>query len=776
MSSEQQPCQAPEQRKRKNSFNDFAASSAKLKRDPGDPPEPPGTTKWNIDFRLPFLQTKRKIPRTDRRLVIRSESDAPSDKQRRWYSPATRSKQTRAICWNERGGLDYEDLPKIEDRCFVCKIDLRMQRDYRTSYPFDTWERSVANGCRDCGQIVRGVGMLAESYGLQTDRLHIGTLKVYSKKEMTQIVQRIMIGVFWVGELGDMSEHLEFTRTGQSKPPFKLVLPVTPFDPETYKQDVFLSAQKLIQDCFTTHRHCLPSSPPSFLPTRLLEIRSAPIPTVKLLTTSLPSPETTNTRYLALSYCWGNPPNNPLRFTVSTSQSLQDGVPTSSLPHLFQDLVSLAQRLGVKYIWIDALCIQQDDKLDWEREAAVMGAIYRNAWLVVGATSARDSSQPLAPRPFQQVPIPISEMESGVWENVLCSTQGGSATWPLHERGWCFQEMILARRFLDFDSNGLQLHCCSGDIQAEDAQHDENVAVLSELPRWEPTDFRQPWAFRHFWSRFLDSKPDKQQLKEADMRRVWREVLQMYSNRRLTYSSDLLPALGGIASEYLKKLGGGDEYCAGLWKSRFVQDLCWNANHEAVPHGSGDKAPSWSWASISGSVDYEYMDLGEQMTELVDVVCSQKGPNPFGEVKGGYAVLEGPVLACLLTVVSEKWAVQQLNMDKSRAAIFTPDVAIEVVTFRDESAFGTTKSSANRAARAGGKIEIEEDCRCEVLALHLFNLKDWRGLFMILGRLDPKGVEFQRLGILEAPLSHFYSAEGVDVNFTMQELEKVRVV
>lgn len=595
-----------------------------------------------------------------------------------------------------------------------------------------------------------------------------------------------------------MSEHLEFTRTGQSNPPVKLEPPPLPLGPETYKQSVFLSAQKLIQACSITHRHCLPPSPPPFLPTRVLEIQSAHTPTIKLLSTSSIAPESTNTHYLALSYCWGNPPHNPLRLTHSTSQSLHAGIPTSSLPQLFQDLVSLTQLLGVKYIWIDALCIQQDDKLDWELEAAVMGAIYRNAWLVVGATSSNDSSQPLVPQAFQQIPIPISEIKSEeegkrVWGNVLCSTQGGSVTWPLHERGWCFQEMILARRFLDFDSNGLQLHCCNGSIRAEDAQSDKNVAASHagsgseegqheqsiELPRytrWNPADFRQPWAFRHFWSRFLDSDPDKQQVKRRDMHRAWQEVLQMYTNRRLTYCSDLLPALGGIASEYLKKVGDEEEYCVGLWKSSFVQNLCWTANHEAVPNESGNKTPSWSWASVIGSVDYEFANLGEQRTKLVGVACDQKGANPFGEVKGGYAVLEGPVFTCLLTVKFGKWAVHQLEMEKWRATTFTPDVAIEVVTFQDVGAFGKIKSSANRAAKAGGKIEIEVGCRCEVLALHLFDLKDERGVFMILGWLNPEGVEFQRLGILEAPLKDFYGAKSVDANFRTQELEQVRVV
>lgn len=176
----------------------------------------------------------------------------------------------------------------------------------------------------------------------------------------------------------------------------------------------------------------------------------------------------------------------------------------------------------------------------------------------------------------------------------------------------------------------------------------------------QPADFRRPWAFRHFWSRFLELDPDKEQLKPADMRIVWQEVLQMYTNRRMTLFFGPV-ARAGWYRVRVPKVGGVYEYCGGLWKSRFVQDLCWTANHEVVPHEAERKVPSWSWASVCGSVDYEYAKLGEQRTRLVDVVC-EMGTNPFGELMGGYAVLEGPVFASTLTIEDGKWAMYGDNM------------------------------------------------------------------------------------------------------------------
>lgn len=178
----------------------------------------------------------------------------------------------------------------------------------------------------------------------------------------------------------------------------------------------------------------------------------------------------------------------------------------------------------------------------------------------------------------------------------------------------------------------------------------------------------------------------------------------MYTNRRMTLFFGPV-ARAGWYRVRVPKVGGVYEYCGGLWKSRFVQDLCWTANHEVVPHEAERKVPSWSWASVCGSVDYEYAKLGEQRTRLVDVVC-EMGTNPFGELKGGYAVLEGPVFASTLTIEDGKWAMYGDNMPQWMAPTFRPDVPIEVVTYRDEGATSGSKGCARRAKKGAGQAVI----------------------------------------------------------------------
>lgn len=63
-------------------------------------------------------------------------------------------------------------------------------------------------------------------------------------------------------------------------------------------------------------------------------------------------------------------------------------IPWDKLPSTFQDAITVTRRLGIAYIWIDSLCIVQDDAQDWEREAAKMALIFESAYLTIAATAA----------------------------------------------------------------------------------------------------------------------------------------------------------------------------------------------------------------------------------------------------------------------------------------------------------------------------------------------------------------------------------------------------
>jgi hypothetical protein len=97
-------------------------------------------------------------------------------------------------------------------------------------------------------------------------------------------------------------------------------------------------------------------------------------------------------QYVALSHCWGTLENWPLRTTRESKQEHLENIPFGRLPKTFQDAVKITRTLGIPYLWIDSLCIIQDDVSDWLCESPKMGQIYKRSRLTVAASGARDSS------------------------------------------------------------------------------------------------------------------------------------------------------------------------------------------------------------------------------------------------------------------------------------------------------------------------------------------------------------------------------------------------
>jgi len=93
-------------------------------------------------------------------------------------------------------------------------------------------------------------------------------------------------------------------------------------------------------------------------------------------------------RYTALSHRWGA--KHPLTTITANLEEHQRRIPLEKLPQTFQDAIELTRRLGIRYIWIDSLCIVQDDASDWADESKQMGTIYERSYLTIAATSAPD--------------------------------------------------------------------------------------------------------------------------------------------------------------------------------------------------------------------------------------------------------------------------------------------------------------------------------------------------------------------------------------------------
>jgi hypothetical protein len=346
--------------------------------------------------------------------------------------------------------------------------------------------------------------------------------------------------------------------------------------------------------------------------------------------------------YVALSYCWGRVAGlrnyRTVRENLVTNMSF---VAQDELPLAIQDAMTLTRLLHIKYLWIDALCIVQDDTSDWEIHVAEMGVIYRHAHLVIAAGSSSHSNESFLATPDRPCPLGLDFAHNGESGRVFCRKFQGAGIHenyegmyggcdPLDLRGWTLQERILATRVVIFSSTELQW-VCKGSRTCEANHGDTNQQDLTVYGLTNATD---TYAF-------------------------WHRLVKEYSRRHLSYASDKLAALAGVASIAATLINALDgSYLAGLWKGNLLHDLCWERHlWEIVPWRATKewRAPTFSWASVEGNVLYNDEGIsgggGVYLTEILDSKCrASSRSNPFGAVVDGFVRLRGPVKACRIQV------------------------------------------------------------------------------------------------------------------------------
>ncbi|KAF2111648.1 heterokaryon incompatibility protein-domain-containing protein [Lophiotrema nucula] len=349
-------------------------------------------------------------------------------------------------------------------------------------------------------------------------------------------------------------------------------------------------------------------------------------------------------RYIALSHVWGEN-----RHFITTKQNIaahKEGIVLQELPKTFQDAVSMTRKLGVRYLWIDSLCIRQDDGPDWERQSATMASIYANAYITIAATGSSDDSKGfLTPRSVPQY-TQFDCTKEGVTGTVqaflikpvhaanayIHSSLGDE---PLSGRGWALQERVLAARTLHFASDQMFFECYKhflGEDGFKIGGRYHTVYDDAKPKRGEEDDTQLSRQFRG---------PD-----------LWYELLYAYWPRNLTNGSDKLPAVSGIARTF--ETLTGDQYVAGLWRSQIIEGLIWQAmgTHSGKTKAPSEyRAPSWSWASFDGP--FGNLGLGKNrfisnapwmdIATVLDCKVELKGDNPYGEVKSGWLKVRAPI-------------------------------------------------------------------------------------------------------------------------------------
>lgn len=141
-----------------------------------------------------------------------------------------------------------------------------------------------------------------------------------------------------------------------------------------------------IKDCQDKHSACNSGTFRRTLPSRVIDVGPPDGKTPPRLCDTNGEPGD----YIALSHCWGG--KQPLVTTKNNICSMKTFIPWGELPNTFQDAITVTRTLGLKYIWIDSLCIVQDDAQDWEREAAKMALIFEAAYVTIAATAASNGS------------------------------------------------------------------------------------------------------------------------------------------------------------------------------------------------------------------------------------------------------------------------------------------------------------------------------------------------------------------------------------------------
>jgi hypothetical protein len=228
----------------------------------------------------------------------------------------------------------------------------------------------------------------------------------------------------------------------------------------------FFLFREWVRHCVEEHEQCSRPLTSPKLPTRVLDVEggtSSP-ENLRLFHTGQVSG-----RYIALSHRWGE--YTPLKTTKTLIGIHSEEILLADLPRTFRDAVMVTRKLGIRYLWIDCLCIVQDDPQDWLREAALMGEIFANSYCTLAATSAKDSNGGLfLPRTISQSvkltdwsgDSPVSYY-AGIEDRFESALRDGD----LNNRGWVLQERLLSPRTIHFTASQTFWECGS-DRYSED--------------------------------------------------------------------------------------------------------------------------------------------------------------------------------------------------------------------------------------------------------------------------------------------------------------------
>lgn len=470
----------------------------------------------------------------------------------------------------------------------------------------------------------------------------------------------------------------------------------------SYSKNCLRLAQEWIGTCVESHQRCRNLT--RKLPTRVLVVG----PDKQML--RLHHTRDEHGDYVALSHVWGN--YKAALTTRCNYKERMKGFPLKSLPKTFRDVVRVTRFLGISYLWIDSLCIIQDDDMDWQSECAEMANVYSNALVTISADDAKDAVHGfLGPRRKANIPvlIPCSPTDSMLRgcdgpfhiharkqrlgfedrshldleshnilraraEPIITTTHTGETKHTQHlldSRAWTFQERLLSSRTLHFTASEMALECRES-INCECSR----LPYLGSATRYL---FKQLKLGYDYGLMGLEPHPGA--------RFDWMVVVEFYTRRTLTFDRDRLNAIAGIAAAM--RLRMFDVYLYGLWKARLIPLLLWSVDPSCRSRRIENfRVPTWTWASVNGEINYTVAQKRwggpkTKWAELVAMKMKMETANPYGNGRG-WITIRGCLGEAMITRMDIGSGCQELSLVLGEGCVvedwamkFLPDVTME---------------------------------------------------------------------------------------------------
>ena len=456
-----------------------------------------------------------------------------------------------------------------------------------------------------------------------------------------------------------------------------------------------------------------------------------------------------NFNYITLSHRWTEE-TDKTKLTRSNFPDYLTCMPYMDWPATFRQTISIARQLQIKYVWIDSLCIIQDQQ-DWAVQSQLMYKIYTGGVLNLAEVAMPTMANGLQLRrdPLEISPCILSGRVPQYGTSVryfLCwrpnEFRDRVDNSPLYKRGWTFQERILSKRTVHF---GPQLYWECAALHAS-----ETFPIGVDIPD-------QPAFVDGFVQRLKTQLQTPMQGADKakavwDLHSIWCSIVRFYSKTELTEESDRPVALSGIANSIMNLYAfQSDDYIAATWKPCLPEQLLWardeNCSHWSKDKGNFDYAPSWSWASCSGRTRFTKINFRPPFgrTYLIRV-------DSIGDFEKSAGIPQKSNLTILLggNLIS---------------LVFKPEIWERR---RSERNFHVPASEVNRDASSNSQILIELDRPVPSCISHTKLLPVWNdigtieGLF--LGLMKQAGNEvavYRRLGYFTCQSHELYGEAGV---------------